>query len=145
MTFIGWGREAFTLEDMAQVSAARSASDLRPRHAILVIIVTSDGSGDRVEERRPSTSTVELCRALVQRGTAPGARVDTLLLVLVVLASAGGLGALLAEDAELLSREDGPPLAVALVRLGHISVLEFSRVCDGGFACNVYGPKGWDE
>lgn len=44
---------------------------------------------------------IELGRALVQRSAAPGAGVDALSLVLVVLASTCGLGALLTQNAEL--------------------------------------------
>ena len=90
-----------------------------------------------VEEGRPAAAALELGDTLVERRAAAGAGVHALLVVLVVLPGSRGLGALLAEDAELqhctrpadqrpragdlrfdlpylLRREDGTPLALAL-------------------------------
>ena len=64
--------------------------------------IECDGKSEerKHDKRRPDTY-IELGGALVQWCAAPGAGVDTLCLVLFVLASACGLGALLAQDAEL--------------------------------------------
>ena len=42
-----WGREAFSLEDVAQMPATRSAGDLRARHAVRRVVVAVHGPGDR--------------------------------------------------------------------------------------------------
>lgn len=57
--------------------------------------------GLTVEERGPAAPALELGRALVQGSAAPDAGIDTLLVVLVVLARVSGVRALLAQDAEL--------------------------------------------
>lgn len=65
--------------------------------------MANDGARDAVEVGGPAAAAAELVVRLVQRCVAAGARVHALLrVVLVELATARRLGALLAEDAELL-------------------------------------------
>lgn len=95
--------EPLALEDMAQVPAAVGAVDLDALHKQAVVLVALHGAGDAVEVGRPAAPAGELVRGLVQGRVAPGAGVDALGgVVLVESAGAGCLGALLAEDAELL-------------------------------------------
>lgn len=102
MPLIGGRVEALALEHVAQVAAAVGAHNLGARHAERAVLVAHDGAGDRVEVRRPPAARLELVVGLVQRRRAPRAGVDALRgVVLVEGAGAGGLRALLAEDAEL--------------------------------------------
>ena len=94
------------------MSAARRAGNLYPLHAEGVVLMTADRTRNccsesqrllltyvselTVEECRPTTSALELGRALVQGSTAPSAGIDAFIVVLVVLACAGRLCALLA-------------------------------------------------
>lgn len=97
---------ALALEDVTEVAAAVGADDLGARHAKGPVLVARHGAGDAVVVGRPAATRAELVVGLVQGRLAPGAGVHARRgLVLVVLARAGGLGALLAEDAELLCCE----------------------------------------
>lgn len=90
-------------EDVAQVAATIGAHDFRPRHAEGAVLDALHGARDAVEVGRPAAAGLKLCVGRVQRRVAGGAGVDALArVVLVVDARAGGFGALLAEDAELL-------------------------------------------
>ncbi len=103
MSLICRGREALAFEDMAEVAAAVGADNLGPRHAIGLVLVASDGSGEAVEVSGPAAAGLELVVGLVQRSIAAGARVDALAgVVLVKLPRSCGFSALLPEDAELL-------------------------------------------
>src|SRR5947209_5626891 len=84
------------------MSPALRAHDLCPLHSIARIHVPFDGAGDRVEESRPPTPAVELVIGRVERCPAAGAVVRSLILVVLILPCAGGLGTLLTEDPELL-------------------------------------------
>jgi hypothetical protein len=57
----------------------------------------------------PAAARVELGLALIQGLAAPGALVDPILIVLVVLSRTGGLGALLTQDVVLVLSQDGLP------------------------------------
>lgn len=93
----------FALEHMSQVSATVAAHDFGPDHAKRAVLVPCHGTWQAVKVGRPAAPGIELVRGLVQRGVAPGAGVDAGRgVVLVEFAGAGGFGALLAKDAELL-------------------------------------------
>lgn len=95
--------EALALEDVAEVAAAVGTGDLDSFHEHAGVLEAFDGAGDAVEVGGPAAAAAELVRCLVQGGVTPGACVHTLRrVVLVKLAGPGRLGALLAEDAELL-------------------------------------------
>lgn len=96
-------REPLTLEHMAQVPAAVSASDLDALHEEAAVLVALHRAGDAVEVGGPAAAALELVRGLVQGRVAAGARVDALGgVVLVEGAGARRLGSLLAQDAELI-------------------------------------------
>ena len=83
-----------------------------------------------IEEGWPATARVELVVRLVQRCVTGAASVHALLFGVLELAAAGGLGALLAEDAELLLGEDSAPLVVGLLDgldVGHVVRRSSSR------------------
>jgi hypothetical protein len=95
--------EPLALEDVSQVPTAVVAYNLRPHHAQTRVRLLSNRVGECIPERRPSTPRVELVVRLVQRRVAAGTLVDaSVWVVLVELAGTGHLGALLAENAELL-------------------------------------------
>lgn len=103
MALVCRGGEPLALEDVAQVAAAVGADDLDALHEHAVVLEALDGPRDAVEVGRPAAAAAELVRRLVQGRVAPGARVHARRGgVLVELAGPGGLGALLAEDPELL-------------------------------------------
>lgn len=103
MALVGRRVEALALEDVAQVAAAVGARDLDALHEQAVVLEALDGARDAVKVGRPAAAALELVRRLVQGRVAPGARVHARRRrVLVELARAGRLGALLAEDPELL-------------------------------------------
>lgn len=103
VALVGRGGEPLALEDVAQVAAAVGAYDLDALHEHAGVLEALDGAGDAVEVGRPAAAALELVRRLVQGRVAPGARVHARGRgVLVELAGPGGLGALLAEDPELL-------------------------------------------
>jgi len=94
---------SLSLENVAEMTAAVRADDLGPLHTPTTVNVSRHGAGNGVVERRPSATALELLLRGVKRRVAAGAGVDTAgRRVLVVLAAEWGLGALLAEDAELL-------------------------------------------
>jgi hypothetical protein len=79
-----------------------SAHYLRPLHAQRAICMSLHGTGDAVEVGGPAAPGVELLLSRVEGRRAGGACVDACAGgMLVVLAGAGRLGALFAEDAEL--------------------------------------------
>lgn len=121
MPLVRGRREPLAFEDMTKMAAAVGAHDLGAGHAEAAVLVAGHGAGDAVEVGWPAAARRELVRGLVEGSVAPRARVDALAgVVLVELARAGRLGALLAEDPELLPIEDGAPLVSgALVGEGH--------------------------
>lgn len=97
----------FPLKHMSQVSTTIRAQNLRPRHAERVVRVPRHRARNAVEVRGPAAAGLELVVRLVEGRLAGGAVVDAGAgHVLVVLAGVGRLGALFADDAELLCRED---------------------------------------
>jgi hypothetical protein len=85
------------------VAAAVGAHNLGALHAEGAVAAAQHGARHGVEEGRPAAAAAELVRGAVQRGVAARARVGALRReVLVEGARVRGLGALLAEDAELL-------------------------------------------
>jgi hypothetical protein len=96
-------RVPLPLEHVAQVAAAARAHDLGALHAEGAVAPAQDGPGHGVEEGRPAAAAAELVRGAVEGRVAPGAGVGALRgEVLVEGARVRRLGALLAEDAELL-------------------------------------------
>ena len=139
MPLVSRRRVPFALEHVPQVPAAVAAHNFGARHAEGPVLAPRHGPGDAVKIRRPPAPRRELVRRLVQRRLAPRARVDARRrLVLVELARAGRLGALFAEDAELLGREDGAPL------LGGALVGVF-RHGGGGGVVGFGGEEGREE
>lgn len=116
MALIRGVREPFALEDVAQVSPTGIAHNLDP--VAIGIRVSSNSSGDCIKESRPATARVELGRRSVQGCLAARTRVHALVRVLVVLARVGSLGALLAQDTELLGAEHSAPFLIGLL-VGH--------------------------
>eukprot|EP00197_Chlamydomonas_leiostraca_P001385 CAMPEP_0202887068 /NCGR_PEP_ID=MMETSP1391-20130828/42488_1 /ASSEMBLY_ACC=CAM_ASM_000867 /TAXON_ID=1034604 /ORGANISM="Chlamydomonas leiostraca, Strain SAG 11-49" /LENGTH=149 /DNA_ID=CAMNT_0049570343 /DNA_START=854 /DNA_END=1302 /DNA_ORIENTATION=- len=106
---VGGRGEALVLKHVAQVAAAVLARDLHAPHAVLVVLVPLHRARNLIVERGPPAPAVELVLALVQGGAAASAHVGAILIELVVLAAAWWLGALLAQDAELLCIQNGLP------------------------------------
>lgn len=115
MTFVRWRFESFTLEYMTEMTTARGASDLYAGHTIGCIFVSGDGPWDGIEERGPTTTTRELCVALVERCATSSARINPRFLVVFVLPSARAFCTLLTQNLELLWGQDGPPLRLRLL------------------------------
>jgi len=91
------------LENVTQMPSAVVAYNLGPHHAQTGVRLLANSVRECVPERRPSTPRVELVVGFVERSVTSRACVDAgVRVVLVQLAGAGSLGALLAEDAELL-------------------------------------------
>ena len=98
---------------MPQMAPAIRAHDLRPLHPKRRIRVPRHRPRDAVKVRRPPASGLELVRRLVQRRLASRAPVHARRGgVLVVFARERRFRALLAQDPELLRREDGAPFGV---------------------------------
>lgn len=103
VSLVGGCGVSLSLEDVSEVTAAIRADNLDSLHAKGAVRMSRHGTGDSVEEGGPAAAGLELVVGLVERCLAAGAGVDTLGgHVLVVFASEGTLGALFAEDAELL-------------------------------------------
>lgn len=113
VTLVGGRVEPLAFEHVAEVTTTGLASDLDSLHAPAAVDVAIDGARNGVEEGGPSTARVELGRGLVQGRVAARAGVHAVLgIVLVVLACSSHLGALFAQNAELLRVELGAPLGV---------------------------------
>lgn len=103
VALVGRGGMALALEDVAEVAAAVAADNLGAGHAERAVLVARHGAGDAVVVGRPAAAGLELVVGLVEGRVAAGAGVDARLrAVFVVLARAGTLGTLFAQDAELL-------------------------------------------
>ena len=94
------GRKTLACENMAQMTAAPGAGDLRAPP--VGIDGPFHGSGNLVVETRPAAPRVELVRRTVQRRAALPADVGSVLLVFVVAAREGGLGPLVHDHPLLL-------------------------------------------
>ena len=86
------GRESLAGEHMAQMSSAFRADDLGP--ASVGVGNAPDRSLDLVIETGPAAARIELVRRAVKRLAALPAAVDARLVVVVILAGEGPLGAL---------------------------------------------------
>lgn len=103
MTLVGRSRVAFSLEDVTKVTTTVGADNLSTLHTKGAVGVSGYSTGNGIEEGRPAAPRLELVVGLVKRSVATGAGVDTFgRHVLVKVAAVGCLGALFAEDAELL-------------------------------------------
>ena len=103
MPLVLWVSKPLALENVSQVSSTVIAHNLRAHHTEARVRSLADGAGNGIPERRPPAARVELVVGLVQRRLAALAGVDARgRVVLVECAGARGLGALLAQDAELL-------------------------------------------
>ena len=103
MTLISGSRVSLALENVTKMAATVGANNLSALHAESAVSVSGHSTGHGVEESRPAAARLELVVGLVERSLATSAGVDTLGgHVLVKVAAVGGLGALFAEDAELL-------------------------------------------
>lgn len=91
------------LKNMPQMPSTVITHNLRPHHAKARIRALAHRARHRVPESRPPAPGVEFVVCFVERGFAAAAGVDARGgVVLVVGAGAGGFGALLTEDSELL-------------------------------------------
>jgi hypothetical protein len=91
------------LEDVAQMTSAVVAHNLRPHHAQARVWSLANSTRYCIPKGRPSTARIELMVGLVERCVAAGARVHAGIgVVLVVCARAGHFCTLLTENAELL-------------------------------------------
>jgi len=114
---------------MTEMTSTVAADDLGPLHAKCVIDVSLYSTRDRIIVGGPAAAGLELVLGRIERCVTPGAVIHALCrMVCIVLASAGGLGALLAKDSELLcisqvskrlgqrhgETNDGPGLRTAL-------------------------------
>jgi len=103
--------EAFSLEHMTQMPTARCTCDLYP--PTIGVRRPLYGSRKPFEEGRPATAGVKFGGGLVQGCFTASTVVHPATVELVVLTCSGQLGALEAEDAELLGGKDGAPLLLA--------------------------------
>lgn len=88
---------------MAEMASTVTADDLGTLHAKCIVHMSLHGTGNRVKVSGPAAAGLELVISGVKRRVTPGAVVHALgRMVFIILASTGGLGALLAKDAELL-------------------------------------------
>jgi hypothetical protein len=103
MPLIFWVAKLLTLEDVPQMPAAVVAHNLRPHHTKTRIRALSNGTGNGIPKRRPSTARVKLVIRLIQWRLAAQAGIDARgRVVLVERSRARGLSPLVAQDAELL-------------------------------------------
>jgi hypothetical protein len=103
VALVSWRREPLALENMAKVTTAIGAHNLRPRHAQGAVFMASDGAGDAIKISWPAAVGVELLLGLVQGCGTSRTGINALLrVVLVELAGARGLGTFLSQDTELL-------------------------------------------
>jgi len=110
MTFVRWCWKLFPLEHMTKVATTGSTGNLRAGHKQRLVFMSIDGSWDSVEESGPTTTARELGTALVEWGSTPGARIDPLFLVFIVLSRARVFRALLTQNPKLFWGQDRPPL-----------------------------------
>jgi len=103
VTLIGGSRVSLALENVTEMTAAVRADNLSTLHTESAVGVSGHSTGHGIEESRPAAARLELVVGLVERSLTASTGVDTLGgHVLVKVAAVGGLGALFAEDAELL-------------------------------------------
>lgn len=91
------GRHALAFEDVAEMSAAMIADDLRS--PTISVSNAFDGVADLVVEAGPTAPRVELAGRFIQRRVAPSAEIGAGLLAIVQLPGARSLGALVDDDA----------------------------------------------
>jgi hypothetical protein len=93
---------SFTLEYMAEMTAAVGTDNLRSLHAKGAINMSSDSTRDGIKVCRPATAGLEFMIGGIQGCVAARAVVNASRRVVgIVFAGAGALGSLFAEDAEL--------------------------------------------
>jgi len=120
MPLIRRRRISLPLKHMSQMPSTITAHNLDPLHAKRLIRVAGDSSRHGIEKSRPTAAGLELVVGFVERGLAAGAGVDAGGRgVFVVLASEGGFGALLAEDAELLWISSLAPILPGIIKVRH--------------------------
>lgn len=118
MTLVSRSRIALSLEDVTKMTTTVGADNLGTLHAKGTVGVSGYSTRDGVEEGRPAAARLELVVGLVKRSFAASAGVDTLGgHVLVKVATVGCLGALFAEDAELLCWELVSKMSPCLLRV----------------------------
>ena len=113
MPLIRRSREPLPLENMPQMTPTSITNNLNPMS--IRIHIPPNRSWDRIKKCRPSTSTRELGIGSVEGCVTGGTGVNAWCGVLVVFARVGAFGTLLAEDSELVGREDGTPFLVGLL------------------------------
>ena len=109
-----------SVRNKPEVAATVGTHNLDALHAKRAVLVSDDGAGDALEEGRPAAAAGKLGGAAVQRGRATRALVHTRIGLLVVLTRARALGALVAQDAELLWRQHRAPFGLGLLHREHL-------------------------
>jgi len=103
VTLIGGSRVSLALENVTKMAATVGADNLSALHSESAVGMSSHSTRHGIEESGPAAARLELVVGLVERSLTASTGVDTLGgHVLVKVAAVGGLGALFAEDAELL-------------------------------------------
>lgn len=100
---------------MAQVSATVRAVHFRSDHVVGAIFARRDGTGQRLEEARPTAAAFVLRGRVEERLSASGASKCALALLLVQGAGAGPFGRVLTHHAILFRSEFGCPLRIAFL------------------------------
>jgi len=110
MTLIRWCWESLALEYMTEMATTGGTSDFYAGREHRLVLLPGDGPWDSIEESGPATTARELGAALVELGPTPSARVDPLILVVLVLSSARAFCPLLTQNPKLLRGQDRLPL-----------------------------------
>src|SRR5919108_791126 len=97
------------------MAPAVGAMHFHARHAVRAIRRGRNGAGQRPEEAGPARAALVLGARLEQRMAAGRAAVFAGALLVVERAGAGAFGAMLAQHAELLGREQAAPLGVGFL------------------------------
>jgi len=97
------------------MAATCRAGDLCARHSKAPIGMPRNSPWYGIKKCGPSTSTLELRGALVERRAARCTPVDPRVVVLVIFTAESGLRAFLPQDLELLGRENGLSFVLGLL------------------------------
>lgn len=136
MSLVGRGIVALALENVAQMAVTVGTDHLSSGHSQSLVDIELQSARNGLVESRPSTRASELGHGRVQRSVAASTVVGAVVERGIVLAGVGTFGALLAQNTELLWRQNGSPLAIGLV--AHVNGRE--RKVSGG-SCGDGGSK----
>lgn len=122
VTLVRGCRESLSVKYVPQVATAVRASDFRTPHAMGKVVVSRNGSRDGIEKCWPSTPTVKLGRARVQRCLTSCTMVHTRLKMLIVFPCTSPFCPLLTEHTELFRTKNSTPLTFCLGYLRHVTL-----------------------